>query len=132
MWQLTIRSKIILVVLFTGLACLAAGGIIGYRAGEAALMQSVEGGLTTLRELKRRRIEAYIINELRFTTALATSAQTIEATKAFIAAFREMRGETQADPSAMQADTVTLETWYNNDLLPRLDKVAGSHTPVEG
>ena len=43
MWQLTIRSKIILVLLFTGLACLAAGGIIGYRAGEAALMQSVEG-----------------------------------------------------------------------------------------
>jgi hypothetical protein len=44
MWQLSIRSKIILVLLLTGLACLAAGAIIGYRAGDAALRQSVETG----------------------------------------------------------------------------------------
>jgi hypothetical protein len=42
MRQLSIRSKIILTLLLTGLACLAAGAIIGYRAGEAALTQSVE------------------------------------------------------------------------------------------
>ena len=92
MWQLSIRSKIILVLLLTGLACLAAGGLIGYRAGEAALTQSVEGRLTAQRELKRRRVEAYINNQLRFTTAIASSAETIEAAKALIAAFREMRG----------------------------------------
>ena len=132
MWQLSIRSKIILVLLLTGLACLAAGAVIGYLAGEAALTQSVEGRLTTLRELKRLRVEAYVRNELRFTTAAATSAETIEATKAFIAAFREMRAEIQADPSAMQADTAVLETWYNQDLIPRLDKIAGGHMPVEG
>jgi class 3 adenylate cyclase len=132
MWQLSIRSKIILVLLLTGLACLAAGAGIGYLAGEAALTQSVEGRLTALRELKRRRVEAYISNELRFTTAVATSTETIEATKAFIAAFHDMRPEVQEDPAAMQADTVALEGWYNNDLVPRLDKVAGSPTPVEG
>jgi hypothetical protein len=32
----------------------------------------------------------------------------------------------------MQADNVALEAWSNNELVPRLDKVAGSHTPVEG
>jgi class 3 adenylate cyclase len=132
MWQLSIRSKIILVLLLTGLACLAAGAIIGYLAGEAALTQSVGGRLDALRELKRRRVEAYVKNELRFTTAVGTSAETIEATKAFIAAFREMRAEVQGDPAGMQADTVALEAWYNNDLIPRLDKIAGSHTPVEG
>jgi hypothetical protein len=132
MWQLSIRSKIIVVLLLTGLACLAAGAVIGYLAGEAALTQAVEGRLTTLRELKRRRVEAYVNNELRFTTAVATSAETVEATKAFIAAFRDMRAEIQADPAAMQADTAVLENWYNKDLIPRLDKIAGSHTPVEG
>ena len=130
--QLSIRSKIILVLLLTGLACLAAGALIGYVAGEAALTQSVDGRLTALRELKRRRVEAYVRNELRFTTAVATSAETIEAAKAFIAAFREMRAEVQSDPAAMQADNAALEAWYNNDLIPRLDKIAGSHTPVEG
>lgn len=132
MWQLSVRSKIIVVLLLTGLVCLAAGGIIGYLAGQAALTQSVEGRLTVLRELKRRRVEAYIKNELRFTTAVASSLETIEATKAFIAAFREMRAETEADTVAMQADSLALEDWYNKDLVPRLDKVAGSHTPVEG
>lgn len=102
MWQLSIRSKIILVLLLTGLACLAVGAGIGYFAGEAALTQSIEGTLTALRELKGRRVEAYVNNELRFTTAVATSAETIEATKAFIAAFRDMRAEVQANPAAMQ------------------------------
>ncbi|MFY9986734.1 MAG: adenylate/guanylate cyclase domain-containing protein [Chthoniobacterales bacterium] len=132
MWQLSIRSKIILVLLLTGLACLATGGVISYRIGEAALTQSVEQRLTTLREIKSRRVEAYINNQLRFTTAVANSAETIEATKAFIAAFREMRADVQADPAAMKADSVALEDWYTKDLLPRLDKIAGSHTPVEG
>ena len=132
MWQLSIRSKIILVLLLTGLACLAAGGIIGYRAGERALARSVELRLTAQRELKRRRVESYIKNQLRFTAAIGGSPETIEATNAFIAAFREMRAETLANPAAMQADTFALEAWYNRDLLPRLDKVAGGHTPVEG
>jgi class 3 adenylate cyclase len=132
MWQLSIRAKIILVLLLTGLACLAAGGIIGYRAGETALARSVEQRLTAQRELKRRRVESYIKSQLQLTSAIGGLPGTIEATKAFITAFREMRAETLADPAAMQADTLALEAWYNKDLLPRLDKVAGGHTPVEG
>src|SRR5580693_1754210 len=132
MWQLSIRSKIILTLLLTGLACLAAGAIIGYRAGQTALTRSVEEQLTAQREIKRRRIESYVDNELRFTVAIGGLPETTEATKAFIAAYREMRAETQANPAATQADTVALEAWYNKDLLPRLDKVAGSHTPLEG
>lgn len=132
MWQLSIRSKIILALLLTGLACLAAGGIIGYQVGERALARSVEQRLTAQRELKRRRVESYIKNQLRLTAAIGSLPETIEATKAFIAAFREIRAETLANPAAMQADKFALEAWYNKDLLPRLDKVAGGHTPVEG
>src|SRR6202051_2045860 len=132
MWQLPICSKIILTLLLTGLACLATGGFIGYRAGETALMRSVEKQLTAQREIKRRRIESYVDNELRFTVAIGGLPETTEAAKALIAAYRAMRAETQADPAARQADTVALEAWYNKDLLPRLDKIAGSHTPLEG
>jgi class 3 adenylate cyclase len=132
MWQLSIRSKIILILLLTGLACLAAGAIIGYRAGNAALRQSVEDRLTAHREIKRRRVESYVNNQLRFTAAIGGSPETIEAAKAFIAAVREMRANNQANPAATEADRVALEAWYNKELLPRLDKVAGSHTPLEG
>jgi hypothetical protein len=31
MWQLSIRSKIILALLLTGLGCLAVGAVIGFR-----------------------------------------------------------------------------------------------------
>jgi hypothetical protein len=132
MWQLSIRSKIILTLLLTGLACLAARAIIGYRAGETALTRSVEERLTAQREIKRRRIESYVDNQLRFTSAIGGLPETTEATKALIVAYREMRTETQANPVSAQGDTVALEAWYNQDLLPRLDKVAGSHTPLEG
>src|ERR1700732_3924530 len=132
MWQLSIRSKIILTLLLTGLACLATGSIIGYRAGETALMRSVGEQMTAQREIKRRRIESYVDNELRFTVAIGGLPETTEAAKALIAAYREMRAETQADPAATRADTVALADWYNKDLLPRLDNVAGSHTPLEG
>jgi class 3 adenylate cyclase len=132
MWQLSIRSKIILTLLLTGLACLATGAIIGYRAGETALTRSVEEQLTAQREIKRRWIESYVNDQLRFTAAIAGLPETTEATKALIAAYREMRTEGQANPAATEADSVALEAWYNKELVPRLDRVAGSHTPLEG
>jgi class 3 adenylate cyclase len=132
MWQLSIRSKIILTLLLTGLACLGVGAIIGYLSGQTALTRSVEERLTAQRESKRRRVESYINNQLRFTAAIGGLPETTEAAKALIAAFREMRLEIQANPNVVRADTIALEAWYNQDLLPRLDKLAGSHTPLEG
>jgi hypothetical protein len=132
MWQLSIRSKIILTLLLTGLACLAVGAIIGYRAADAALTQSVQAQLTAQREIKRRRIESYINNQVRFTAAIADLPETTEAAKAFILAFKEMRAEAEANPATDQTYTVDLEAWYNQELLPRLDKVAGGHTPLQG
>jgi class 3 adenylate cyclase len=132
MWQLSIRSKIILAMLLTGLACLAVGAVIGYRAADQALTRSVQERLTAQREIKLRRIESYVHNQVRFTAAIAGLPETTEAAKAFIQAFREMRAEAQANPAADRADTESLEAWYNQELLPRLDKVAGGHTPLEG
>lgn len=70
MRQLSIRSKIILTLLLTGLACLAAGGLIGYRSGATALTGSVAKQLTAQREIKKQRVQAYIRNQLRFTRAV--------------------------------------------------------------
>src|SRR5260370_1462574 len=132
MWQFAIRSKIILALLVTGLGCLAIGAVIGYRAADAALTQSVQQQLTAQREIKRRRIESHANTQERFAAAIAGLPETTEAAKAFIIAFKEMRAEAQLNPAADPADTVALEAWYNEDLLPRLDKVAGGHTPLEG
>src|ERR1700730_10102886 len=105
MWQLSIRSKIIFTLLVTGLACLANGAIIGYGAGETALTESVEERLTGQREIKRRRIESFVDNELRFTVAIGGLPETAEAAKALIAAYREMHAEMQADMAGGKQDT---------------------------
>jgi hypothetical protein len=131
MWQPSIRSKILLVLLLTGLSCLAAGGIIGYRAGDQALTQSVEQRLTALREIKHQRVEAYINNQLRTTRAVGGAPEVVEATKAFISAFRDMRAEAPSDQVAARADRSDLEERYTQDLLPRLDKISSGHQALE-
>jgi class 3 adenylate cyclase len=132
MRQLSIRSKIILTLLLTGLACLATAGIIGYQSAAKALSESVERQLIAQREGKKRRVESYIANELRFTKAVGSNPQTVEAAKDLIDAFRDMHADLKADPSGAQADTAVLVDWYTKEFLPRIDKVAGSHTPLEG
>ena len=132
MRQLSIRSKIILTLLLTGLACLAMGGIIGYQSAAKALTELVEQQLIAQREIKKRRVESYISNELRFTKAVGSAPQTIEAAKALIDAFRDMHADLQADRSGAQTDTAVLADWYTKEFLPRVDKVAGGHAPLEG
>ena len=132
MRQLSIRSKIILTLLLTGLACLAAGGLIGYQSGATALTGSVARQLTAQREIKKQRAQAYVRNQLRFTQAVGSTPETIAATRALIAAFRAMHADLSANPDSDPADTAALTSWYNQDFLPRIDKIAGSHTPLEG
>ena len=129
--RLSIRSKIILALLPLGLACLALGGLIGYRAGDRALSASVERELTAQREMKRERVEAYIQTQLRYTTAAATSRSVAEASQAFIAALREMR-EAAIDPVAAGSDNGVLQTWYREQFVPRLEKMTGSHIEAGG
>ena len=105
MQQLSIRSKIILTLLLTGLACLATGGVLGYQSGAKALSESVERQLIAQREGKKRQVASYIRNQLRLTETVGDAPQTIEAAKAFINAFREMHPDLQSDRSGEQADT---------------------------
>ena len=124
--RLSIRSKIILALLPLGLACLTLGGLIGYRAGDRALSASVERELTAQREMKRERVESFIKDQLRYTTAAATSRTIGEASRDFIAALKEMRAAA-ADPVGAGSDTGVLETWYREKFVPQLEKMTGSH-----
>ena len=124
--RLSLRSKIILTLLPLGLACLAVGGALGYRAGDSALTASVEQRLTAQREVKRQRVDSYIRNQLRLTNALAGVPQFAEASKDLIAALKEMRAA-PIDPAREGADRAALESWYEKNLVPKLDKVSAGH-----
>ena len=132
MRQLSVSSKIVLALLVTGLACLGAGGIIGYRSGDEALTQAVTRQLTAQREIKKLRVESYVRNEIRFTEAVGSSPETIAAAAALIAAFRDMHADLKADAAGQQSDTEALTAWYTKEFLPRIDKIAGGHSPLAG
>jgi class 3 adenylate cyclase len=131
MWRLSTRSKIIIVLLMTGLGCLAIGGVISYQLGNRALTRSIEQRLTAQRELKRQRVDSYVQNELRFTAAVGSAPETVEATKGFIAAFHAMRPAVIADPAAEKADLATLDAWYRDKFVPRLDRITGGHQQID-
>jgi class 3 adenylate cyclase len=132
MWHVSIRSKVMLVVLVAGLACLGAGGMIGYRAGDQALSRSIAQRLSAERDTKRQQIETYITNQLRLTAAVGGARETIDATTAFIAAVQAMRSEVRRDPAGAQADNLVLSEWYRDKFIPRLDKITGGHQALEG
>ena len=132
MKQLSIRSKIILTLLLSGLAALAIGGVLGYRSGAEALGLSVREKLMAQREMKKVRVETYITNQLRFTEALAGFPEIGHAAHAMISAYREMGPLVRSDPAAMLQDRAVLEGWYSDKFFPMLDKVAGGHLPVDG
>jgi class 3 adenylate cyclase len=127
--RFSIRSKIILVLLPLGLACLAVGGALGYRAGDQALTQNVERELTAQREMKRQRVEAYIHEQLRLTSVIASSPDIADASKDFIVALKEMRAR-PPDPAAAAADASALDSWYREHYITRLNKTSGSRLDV--
>lgn len=125
MKNISVRSKIILTLLLTGLSCLAVSGIVGYIVAQAALKQSVEQSLIAQRESKRRQIENYIRAQLRYTAAIGGSNMVADATRAFISAHDSMALNEMTDLARQKADKAALEAWYQKELMPRLDKVAG-------
>ena len=123
--HLSIRSKLLIVLLLTGLACLGAGGVLGYRTGYGALHASVIRRLEGEQAVKQLRVEAYLANMRRFTSEIGGSQLAADATVALTEAFDGV----QDGPTV--ADAASLRAWYSDHYLPALDLISGGHAPVE-
>ena len=111
--RLSIRSKIILALPPLGLACLYPWRVDRLPCGRPGAV-----GVGRARTDRAARDEAgagesFIKDQLRYTTAAATSRTIGEASRDFIAALKEMRAAA-ADPVATDADNAAL-----TDLVPR-------------
>jgi len=124
--HLSIRSKLLIVLLLTGLACLGAGGVLGYRAGYDALHASVIRRLEGERSVKQLRVMACLANVRRFVSEIGGSRLAADAAIALTSAFNEV----QDGPTV--ADAASLRVWYQEHYLPALDLVSGGHAPLEG
>lgn len=122
--QLSIKSKLILMLLLaSGFSTLFTASL-GYQSGQVNLTHRVFNQLISVRASKAYQIESYFRTIQNHTLTLSEDLSIVAAAQEFDAAFQQLA---QAD-QPLKADRV-LEKYYRNEFLPRLDKY-NSGTPI--
>ena len=111
----SIRSKVLLMLIVSGLFCVAAVGLVADIGGQAALTQSVTDQLTQLRDMQRRAVERYFNAKLREIRTVASMPVMTEGVTVLAAAFNDFAD--QPDAGAVGNE---LAAWYRTEFLPDL------------
>ena len=125
MQSLSIRSKLLAMMLLAGLFCVVVGGFIADRSGGAALRSAIFNQLTSLRENKRSQIEGYLDNQRRAVRLLSQMPTTLRAAAEFSEVFRQMNAAPAAPPAP------ELVQYYHDDFLPRLARMSDGVPAIE-
>jgi hypothetical protein len=113
--RLSIKSKLILMLLLASGFSTLVTATLGYRSGQQNLSQRVFNQLTSVRASKAYQIESYFRNIQHHTQTLSEGLSIIAAAEQFDAAFQALNkaGARAEVPAA-------LATYYRNEFLPRL------------
>ena len=122
--QLSIKSKLILMLLLVSGFSTLLTAALGYRSGQINLTNRVFSQLTSVRASKGSQIEAYFRNIQNHTLTLSEDLSIVAAVQEFDAAYQQL-GATPLPPNAEQA----LERYYTKEFLTRLDKF-NSGSPI--
>lgn len=115
--QLSIKSKLILMLLLVSGFSTLFTAALGYRSGQINLTNRVFNQLTSVRASKAYQIESYFRNIQNHTQTLSEDLSIVAAVEQFDAAYRQL-GNTVSSPESVLA----IETYYRTEFLPRLDK----------
>lgn len=115
--QLSIKSKLILMLLLASGFSTLFTTVLGYRSGQINITNRVFNQLTSVRASKAYQIESYFRNIQNHTQTLSEDLSIVAAAEEFDQAFRDL-ASTKASASEQQK----LAAYYRNDFLPRLDK----------
>ncbi|MCP9931594.1 adenylate/guanylate cyclase domain-containing protein [Cyanobium sp. AMD-g] len=115
--QLSIKSKLILMLLLVSGFSTLFTAALGYRSGQINLTNRVFNQLISVRASKAYQIESYFRNIQNHTQTLSEDLSIVAAIEEFDAAFQQL--EKTPQPAAA---TQTLEGYYRREFLPRLDK----------
>ncbi|HBS27574.1 MAG TPA: adenylate/guanylate cyclase domain-containing protein [Gammaproteobacteria bacterium] len=113
--NLSLKSKLVFMLLSVALLCVFVIGYQGLHNGEIAIAARVTEQLTGVREAKKGEVESYF-NELRnHLKTLAIDHTTVGAMREFGSAFKRLKKETLHD-----AQTDALKSYYTSEFLPEL------------
>lgn len=123
MRQLSIRSKLLALLLFSGLLCIAATALIADQNGTNSLKESVFHQLTTLRESKKSEVERYFNQLQKQFEALAQSPAMLDASVALRNGFIDVPDQADASPE--------LDAFYKEQFIPKIADLIGVDQAVE-
>lgn len=115
--QLSIKSKLILMLLLVSGFSTLFTATLGYRSGQINLTDRVFHQLTSVRASKAYQIESYFRNIQNHTQTLSEDLSIVAAVQQFDAAYRQLASAPQPAASDKR-----LEAYYRTEFLPRLDK----------
>jgi class 3 adenylate cyclase len=124
--RLSIRSKLIIILLTVSSVSILVTAYLGYRSARTNLTDRAFSQLTSLRASKSYQIEAYIQTIRNHVQTLSEDPAVVAAMRDFNATYGQL--ETVAPPADGKA---TLTAYYETEFLPRLAKT-GQGTPVLG
>lgn len=115
--HLSIKSKLILMLLLVSGFSTLLTAALGYRSGQVNLTNRVFNQLTSVRASKAYQIEAYFRNIQNHTQTLSEDLSIVAAVEEFDAAFSKLEDVQETAKSSKR-----LEDYYRTQFLPRLDK----------
>ncbi len=115
--QLSIKSKLILMLLTVSGLSILVTAYLGYRSGQANLTERVFNQLTSLRASKAYQIESYFKNTQNHIQVLSENPAVISAMRELSAAYGQLEGK----PLPPGYDK-TVADYYRSEFLPRLAK----------
>ncbi len=119
--RLSIRSKLVILLLLASFASIAVVGYQGFRSARDALNEAIYNELTTLRAAKTQQVQAYFSDIHDQVLAFAENRTIIEALNEFRTAYNLAQYESI---SAVQQQQ--LAEYYRREFIPRLkDRMGG-------
>lgn len=115
--SLNLQSKLLAVLLATGLMSMLLTGYIAYTSGRDTIQQTVTNQLQGLRTAKAAEVESYFKNMEQHVLTLSEASMTIDSLQGFTAAFQNLK-----DKPLSSGQRGQLTQFYEKDFLPALSK----------
>ena len=123
--RMSIQSKLMVMLLVSGIASVAVIGLIGYETGRNSLRIALSERLIELRASQKRAVE-FVLADLENSLVVYSRGYTaVEAVEAFTAGFDQL-----ANATVNRAQQEAIDTYYNNHLIKPTEQATGDKLDV--
>ena len=124
--NLSIQSKLILMLLSVALTCIGLLGWIGFRSGRETLTNAIFNQLVNIRINKANLLKAELQSVRDAVLTISESKSTLEAFQAFHEGYQEL--ESKSFPREYDEK---LKAWYRDQFLPKLEQYVDAKPDVD-